>query len=77
MSDLATKHVFCFQYGCLVFWGLEPQEQEFFIEFVQVSSCVSGRHRWLPSSPWSHEEAARSHHVGAGLELAAKLSLML
>jgi len=35
VSDLATKHVFCFQYGCLVFWGLEPEEQEFFIEFVQ------------------------------------------
>ena len=32
VSDLATRHVFCFQYGCLVFWGLEPEEQEFFIQ---------------------------------------------
>mmetsp|Transcript_41118 Transcript_41118/g.66217 ORF Transcript_41118/g.66217 Transcript_41118/m.66217 type:complete len:761 (+) Transcript_41118:188-2470(+) len=35
VSDLATKHVFCFQYGCMVFWGLEQEEQEWFIRFVQ------------------------------------------
>jgi uncharacterized Rmd1/YagE family protein len=34
VSDLATRHVFCFQYGCLVFWGVEPEEQEFFIQFI-------------------------------------------
>ena len=27
VSDLATKHVFFFEYGCLVFWGLDPEEE--------------------------------------------------
>uniref|UniRef100_A0A7S4MZV6 DUF155 domain-containing protein n=1 Tax=Guillardia theta TaxID=55529 RepID=A0A7S4MZV6_GUITH len=35
VSDLATKHVFCYEYGCLVFWGLEPEEEQFFINFVK------------------------------------------
>lgn len=34
-GQLATKHVFFFQYGCLVFWGLEDEERQYFQEMVQ------------------------------------------
>mmetsp|Transcript_64106 Transcript_64106/g.150872 ORF Transcript_64106/g.150872 Transcript_64106/m.150872 type:complete len:256 (+) Transcript_64106:314-1081(+) len=34
VADLATKHVFCFQYGCLVFWGLDPDEEQFFLDII-------------------------------------------
>mmetsp|Transcript_75937 Transcript_75937/g.203433 ORF Transcript_75937/g.203433 Transcript_75937/m.203433 type:complete len:705 (+) Transcript_75937:3-2117(+) len=35
LADSSTKHVFFFQYGCLVFWGLEPEEERFFLDLVR------------------------------------------
>jgi len=34
-NEVASKHVFFFQYGCLVFWGLTPEEEDFFLELVR------------------------------------------
>jgi len=35
VADLSTKHVFCYAYGCVVFWGLEPEEEKFFLDVIQ------------------------------------------
>ncbi|KAJ1494550.1 hypothetical protein T484DRAFT_1765284 [Baffinella frigidus] len=35
VADLSTKHVFCYQYGCVVFWGLEPEEEKFFLDVIR------------------------------------------
>jgi uncharacterized Rmd1/YagE family protein len=34
IADLGIRHIFCFQYGCLVFWGMTPEEEKQFIDLV-------------------------------------------